>query len=376
MDTSIKTKMIALDSARSTGRIDDSQYYAHRAELTNKSGGGYVFDSEEAIINVIDSLATRAEDIDIFPVLRVDDPRRMMQLGLYPASLRMLPWVAHWLEGMELVDLKFWTVLDHSKTIRNLQDELVWEYRTLETLKREAISSANSIALKWLAPDLLYNDSQRPRTDMSLFRSALSQRINRKDVIDGKVIITGERWKVVPVTRYAQGMSRGLYHATDKPAYACGTFYYLEEESSAYLAYKTSLRAFNKTDACLKLGILDPEDENMEYILDDYDTLKKHIDGYYPRDMIMSPAEVYELSDLQFSVNPNRISSEPRYAGVRLGLYAGEDSFDQLLCREARDAGYDVVILENMIGAFQVVTEVLDTRTREDSFRSLLYIVD
>jgi hypothetical protein len=63
------------------------------------------------------------------------------------------------------------------------------------------------------------------------------------------------------------------------------------------------------------------------------------------------------------------------YAGYYLNLYGAEDFLDQLLCIAANKQGYDVVILENMIGSHQVITEVLDTRERRESFKSLIYII-
>src|SRR5438132_6936899 len=66
----------------------------------------------------------------------------------------------------------------------------------------------------------------------------------------------------------------------------------------------------------------------------------------------------------------------PHYAGTYIGLYALEDKLDQPLCLLGREYNLDVIILRNMVGSHQVVTEVLDTRTREESFKSLIYIVD
>ena len=62
------------------------------------------------------------------------------------------------------------------------------------------------------------------------------------------------------------------------------------------------------------------------------------------------------------------------YAAHLLGYYAKEDSLDQILCDLARKFGYDVVILTNMVGSQQIVTEVLDTRPREESFANLHYL--
>lgn len=59
------------------------------------------------------------------------------------------------------------------------------------------------------------------------------------------------------------------------------------------------------------------------------------------------------------------------YTGNRLGMYAAEDELDQPLCQAAQYLGYDIIILTNMIGSHQVVTEVLDTR--DDSYSHLWF---
>ena len=64
------------------------------------------------------------------------------------------------------------------------------------------------------------------------------------------------------------------------------------------------------------------------------------------------------------------------YAGQYLHLYAAEDELDQPLCILGRKHNIDIIILENMVGSHLIITEILDTRDRMDSFSSLLYIVD
>ena len=62
-----------------------------------------------------------------------------------------------------------------------------------------------------------------------------------------------------------------------------------------------------------------------------------------------------------------------KYVGRFLGLYAKEDDFDQSICIAVRAKSIDIIILTDMIGSHQVVTEILDTRERSVSFKSLLY---
>lgn len=245
--------------------------------------------------------------------------------------------------------------------------------------------AALSLPLLLLDRNLVYSQSLRPKTDMLMFRQPNSRTISRSEIVSfsdnrtqqtnnplcsivsGQILIDGEKWNVVPVTRYGLGMSCGLYHGGDRPADAIGTFYYLEPESTTYLAYKTELRAFNKTEACLSLGVPNREQYNITETL-------KHSRGIYPRDLMMTPLEVTRAR--RISRPSQDVDPQPRYAGVYLGLYGNEDVFDQDLAKTASATGYDIVVLESMVGRYQVVTEILDTRPREESFSRLLYIED
>lgn len=234
-------------------------------------------------------------------------------------------------------------------------------------IKQDAIESANSIKLMFPAPDLLYEGSKRPVTDMSLFRNSLSIKAKADNIIDGRITIDGQIWNIIPVTRYASGMSRGQFFKREAKEEIYGTFYYLEPESSTGLVYRTALKAFNKTDAMIKLGILNIKQPGVSDIVTEAGL---HIRGYYPRDLIMTPMQASELKrwryawedDIQDSVDPAMLPQIPHYAGDYLELYAEEDLFDQPLCIAAKAAGYDIIILESMVGGFQIVTEVLDAR--------------
>jgi hypothetical protein len=54
-------------------------------------------------------------------------------------------------------------------------------------------------------------------------------------------------------------------------------------------------------------------------------------------------------------------------------LYGAEDWFDQILCLLAKKMNIELVVLTRMVGAKQIVQEVLDARSREDSFKSLVF---
>ena len=376
-DEQYRKKLTSLDSQRNIYAIDEDEYQNKRALLLPPNGG-YVFDTDEDIISVVDYLVAQSKDTNIFPVRYVSDPKRMIQLGLWPTSVDMAyPWVAGWLAGEDIDVLEFWTTDTSPRvTVIDLHDEMNWIYKTMQTLQKEAVEKGNSIALKMYAPEMLYR-SNRPVTDMSLFRSPLSYTCRRSDVIRNRLVVNKEVHRVIPVTRYAQGMSKGLYYGDeDTPSDVCGTFYYNEEESNTLLAYKTELRAFNKTDACMKLGIVMREDARRgdTALRIDYG-VQKHMNGIYPLDLMLTPQQALDYMGHRDSEDIHTdLPNAPHYAAEYLDLYSAEDYLDQPLCNAARDAGYDIVVLENMVGSFQIVTEVLDTRSREESFRSLVYV--
>lgn len=53
-------------------------------------------------------------------------------------------------------------------------------------------------------------------------------------------------------------------------------------------------------------------------------------------------------------------------------LYADEDRFDQPICLMARHLGIDCIILTHMIGDHRIVSEVMDSRSREESYGNIV----
>jgi len=205
-----------------------------------------------------------------------------------------------------------------------------------------------------MMPSLVYS-SFRPKTDMSLYRVPSSLK-----TVDEK------EWKTIPVTRYSDGMSRGKYHGEKEEGVKYhGTFYYYEPESTTKLAYRTAYRSFNKVTAYEELG--GGKCSSIDSIL------RLWSDKKLPLDLKLTKEQVDCLSgggDGDIEAEENDIKE---YAGNILDLYGAEDGYDQKLCLLAASKGYDIVILEYMVGGFQVVTEILDTRDRLESFRSLIY---
>ncbi|CAH6420739.1 Hypothetical protein POVR2_LOCUS241 [uncultured virus] len=328
-----------------------------------------VIRNEDELVQLVSQLAAGATDTQVF-IDHVWDPARAIRMGLWPNPFGpSQDWIADWLEGRSFVSIEFWHDDNRPEDmVSDMKKPRTWTWKTLETWKKEAIDTVVSLPLMLYAPELVYKQSKRPKTDMSLFRSPLSRTIKMSEIRNGTVVIEGRVWNVVPVTRYAAGMSKGLYY-NDRPKDTCGTFYYLEPESKTYLAYRTALTAFNKTEAAIALDVYDESGMSVE------ERMLQHSRGTYPRDLMMTVGETQIT--YPFRVQDASLDDDDRhYAGVYLDLYAEEDVWDQPLCIAAREAGYDLVILENMVGKYQVVSEVLDTRSREDSFGSLLYVVD
>lgn len=272
------------------------------------------------------------------------------------------------------INLESTHTLEPENVYATLSANPFWSMVTIEYIKKEA-QKANSFPILFFNLDLLYS-SMRPKNDMTMFQTCNSNYYDKLPSIN-----------TIPVTRYAGGMSKGLFYG-ERPKDACGYFFYYEPESTAYLAYNRELRAFNKTDACRKLYYemedKDPDHEYTQILYDDVINMKDsdmliemHIEGDLPSDLMFTAQEFNDLIqqedlEIEIVIRDNPITSSRKvYMGKTMGLYAGEDHLDHILCVSAGFLGYDIVILENMVGSHQVVTEVLDTR--EDSFSHLWF---
>ena len=386
----------------------------------NYKNSHYVLNTEQDIRSVVDELVAEGKDIHIYPVLHVKDPRLAVKLGLIPSVLKRHvnePWFKHWLQRGEGTFPEE-SNSDYSRNLKFLEHQSIWCFETLETQKRQAVAKANSSMLMLYAPDLLYRGSRRPKTDMSLFRNPDSLTVQREDIKNNMIFINDELWNVLPVTRYAAGMKRGLFFGEEPPVDVCGTFYYYEPESTTLLAYKTKRSSFNKTTMYIDLGVKEANGNGLYYkdvTKEEYPPTRSYSQSERgPNDTVeyaeyvgssakpgtddYAPYNIYDVSlllehaasllpaDLKLDIDeiqrrrkfPAK-GGEPGvkyYAGELLDLYAAEDSFDQPLCKEASRRNIDVLVFTHMVGSYQIVDEVLDTRCREDSFRSLVYIVN
>lgn len=250
----------------------------------------------------------------------------------------------------------------------------------------------------WTYPHLLYQ-TKRLKTDMAMFRTPFS---NLGSFLDQQLIVQEQAYTellpkqeepkefydnyFLPVIRYAGSLDTGLYHKTSKKD-ICGTFYYYEPESTTFLLGKRILVVQTKYAALryllaqfMSVQRLQEKNPTIKLSLDLYQS-KKNLTweaGEFAPDLLYTPLE---LNNLHFFV-PHKSRVDYRaeevpqiavYAGKLLKLYAAEDGFDQPLCLAAKTAGFDLIVLTRMVGSKQIVTEVLDARSREDSFKSLVY---
>lgn len=184
---------------------------------------------------------------------------------------------------------------------------------------------------------LIYKKSKRPINDMSMY------------LTDEKEKIDLNNSKFIQVTRYSLSVQGTRFYGDIYQG--CGTYYFYENESDTYLSFSTYLIEKTKYRAILKI-----------LNLHDKSSISK-VQKYYAK---------LDLNGEQrdYIENPN-IDKNTDDKNLLEKFYAIEDDFDNILCEYARQFGYDVVILTNMVGKTQIVEEVLDTRPRDQTFRFL-----
>lgn len=228
--------------------------------------------------------------------------------------------------------------------------------------------------------------------------------------------------KYLPVVRYED-----LFQKVGKPrpVKSCGTFYYYEPDSSSYLKLGDCLVAANKVDAVWKLegyenglpylvknGKLVESrslrvineflaefypgtfEELLQEYLDDpnEDTLKnlekeakskeskhlmKDVNGFFTQ-LLTDEEDVDELIDvIKYDENEEEDRLNRLYVYDSNDEYQGDlllqrfDYLDQDICKLAREQEYDTILLQREPGGGRVVTEIIDTRSRTDSYASI-----
>jgi len=304
---------------------------------------------------------------------------------------------------MNEYEMIFWTIKG-MEPISLLIDHKMWLYCSIEGWITLSLRTGNSLPL------LLYskNDvfpSLRPKTQMLMFKQITSLKYNPNNIIihnkfNRNIIIHNEKYNCLPVSRYASGMSKGLYYNEDdgdsETNEYCGTFYYYEPDSNVYLIFNNYRIYKNKFDAINGLyneyinsnvkSSKYTKNKLQKYINISYltqnifnDDIIKFVEKYYtseidlPEDLILTPEEIYEIIPTKLRKEILNEVSVKRYAGVILGLYALEDSYDQIICDLANELDIDVLVLTSMAGSHQIVEEILDVRDRMTSFSCLIY---
>lgn len=219
--------------------------------------------------------------------------------------------------------------------------------------------------------------SGRPRTTLPFIKQ-IPLLENREDYLvlhgsQGGVLIEPEYWDVtikikdpllIPVVRYQAGMSRGLYYS-GKGAY-CGTFYYFEPNSSYYLTCTSALITPNKITAlAYLLEELEP-DLYQQLFKED---IEKVVELMVAENAKISRSEATEILTNMANFNYN-------FTHYNKDLYSVEDPLDQPICELAMKAKYQVIILTTMTGGSRMVTEVVDSRSRQESFDSIVRLAE
>lgn len=258
----------------------------------------------------------------------------------------------------------------------------------------DVVGKHRSLALMFTRLELFYS-SKHEKTDMLMFQQAHYQTGKTRNGIlyvnDKQYRIYGQSSKdqhdgvAFPVSRYAENIDIGLYHRTSSKGY-CGTFYYVEPESNTFLVTNNVIYSRTKTTAAMMLAV--PGTEFFDWASETMESDKKneyfvkYIEGDIRPGFLYTPIQAYkELGFVGYS-DPYKVSQEPFYMGATSmkeydptleGLYAIEDPYDQPLCIEMKRQNIEVACFTEMIGAFGLVKELLDTRSRKESFLSLVY---
>jgi len=251
-------------------------------------------------------------------------------------------------------------------------------YKTYRKMEEDAQKQPNSFRLLLFAPKLVYSQSKRAKTTMDMFYKKTRGKVLR--------LPPNTSWKdfkdLIPVTRYAEGMSKSLFFKDtgdkQKNSY-CGTFYYYEPESTTFLECNQNkiLKARDKEDAANKLQVEMPKTDMGFHVT---------FHGGVNRGLMLRPDEFLQAykQTKRFDYNhrgleeffrkENLQSDREFYTAHIFHYYALQDDLDQDICWAAHQQGYQVIFLTHMIGSRQIVFEVMDTRPRNVSFDNLRFL--
>ena len=235
--------------------------------------------------------------------------------------------------------------------------------------------------------DIAYPISKRPPTSMSAIVRSLKSlktiQLNQPNttgrpiamemIRDGKKVLE----HLIPVTRYSYDVSKGAYFDKDKKQDYCGTFYYWEPSSNIYLIMGKSAYYPSKIIALYEL---EPENEVLDEVIENF-IIKAERNGLVDKnlDYVEKYQEMINMLSADNKISSNIYGFDNFFDDVDKGDYIGgifyamEDDLDQPLCIAARKAGLDTLIFSRMPSIRRVVTELLDTRSREESINNLAW---
>lgn len=230
-----------------------------------------------------------------------------------------------------------------------------WFYSSLEHHLERGIMENNSSGLILFYPEYVYKQTGRAINNMSIYKVPTYRVLN--DVGDDEILIR--------VSRYSKSASSGLFYTNTTSENFCGTFYFCEPDSLVRLSVKKDrFREYpTKTHALMDI------DSSNEILSDEiFMSQYKDFDSILNGSMILG----------KFCKNyPNLTPEEQKIVADKLyynNKYdAWEDPLDQILCLKGKELGIDVFVFNYVPGTTRINGEVLDTRSRPESFKSLVY---
>jgi hypothetical protein len=278
-------------------------------------------------------------------------------------------------------------------------DETPDEFLKKRKIWRRADTQMNSVNRRFVMmfyhPEMLWS-SNRPKTDMKMFQQ---ENYLLGDIKSNILVVEDKRYRIYgrssenenldgvafPVSRYAEDTDTGLYYQTK--GNFCGTFYYIEPESIVYLISNKVIFSRTKTSSAqliakpqTKFALWEAERRNSYER--NYNNQKLYDEGKLRPGLLYTPIQAHEELGFRSYRDPYSVTQYPIYMGSRdmkqydfyeKGLYGVEDEYDQPLCIEMKQQGIEIACLTEMIGAFGIVSELLDARERKKSFDNLVY---
>ena len=276
-----------------------------------------------------------------------------------------------------------------------------WRYENPMIIRKKTAQDPHYIYAGYLGT---FQQSERPYTSMSHLRKSEGKVLSSSFVKDSKgapqLILddkTGKNVKIIPISRYAIDQLSGTYYKKEEKKSYCGTFYFWEPDSNVYLELGNSMYANNKFDALFQLDKYDKKENDIydaylyayallylkkilqlnlldDKFIEEFDPKTFHESkkaNHFIKELLKlfesGNSEYFEMDDMYYTL------AEKKYVGNKFDAF--EDGLDQILCKVAKAKGIDTIILSKMPASRRINTEILDTRSREESLNSLVWQV-